>query len=99
MKQDESSTKTKWICRNFVVVVFYYFIIWIKNVLREAGIDTKIFKGHSTCSASTSKAGLAGLFLTDILERGSWANASTWQRFYNRQVESSAEKYQNKVLS
>ena len=72
---------------------------WIKNVVREAGIDTKIFKGHSTRSASTSKAGLAGLSVTDILERGSWTNASTCQRFCNRQVESSAEKYQNKVLS
>ena len=72
---------------------------WIKNVVREAGIDTNIFKGHSTRSASTSKAGLAGLSVTDILERSSWTNASTWQRFYNRQVESSAEKYQNKVLS
>ena len=65
----------------------------------EAGIDTKIFKGHSTRSASTSKAGLAGLSVTEILERGSRTNASTWQRFYNRQVESSAEKYQNNVLS
>ena len=65
----------------------------------EAGIDTKIFKGHSTRSASTSKAGLAGLSVTEILERGSWTNASTCQRFYNRQVESSAEKYQNNVLS
>ena len=72
---------------------------WIKNVLREAGIDTKTFKGHSTRSASTSKAGLAGISGTDILEIGSWTNAPTWQRFYNRQDESSAEKYQNKVLS
>ena len=72
---------------------------WIKNVLREAGIDTKTFKGHSTRSASTSKAGLAGISGTDILEIGSWTNAPTWQRFCNRQVESSAEKYQNKVLS
>ena len=72
---------------------------WIKNVLREADIDTEIFKGHSTRLASPSKAGVAGLSVTDILERGSWTNASTWQRFYNRQVEASAEKYQNKVLS
>ena len=74
---------------------------WIKNVCREAAIDTNIFEGHFTRSASTSKAGLAGLSVTDILEGGggSWTNASTWQRFYNRQVESSAEKYQNKVLS
>ena len=60
---------------------------WIKNVLREAGIDNKIFKGQSTRSVTTSKVGLAGLSLTGILERGSWSNASTWQRFYNRQVE------------
>ena len=72
---------------------------WIKNILREAGIDTKILKGHSTRSASTSKAGLAGFSVTDILERGSWTNASAWRRFYNRQVESSTEKYQKKVLS
>ena len=72
---------------------------WIKNVLREARIDTKIFMGHSTRSVSKSKGGLAGLSVIDILERGSWNNASAWKRFYNRQVQSSAEKYQNKVLS
>ena len=72
---------------------------WVKNVLRETRIDTKIFKGLSTRSASTSKAGLTGLSLNEILEKGSWTNASTWQQFYNRQVDSSAEKYQNKVLS
>ena len=47
---------------------------WIKNVLREAGIDTKI-------SASTSKAELAELSVKGILERGSRTNTSTWQRF------------------
>ena len=72
---------------------------WIKNILKEADIDTKIFKGHSTRSASTSEAGLEGLSVTDILERGSWTNASTWQRFYNRQHELSTEKFQNKALS
>ena len=45
----------------------------IKNDLRETGIDTEIFKGHSTRSASTSNAGLAGLSVKDILERGSWS--------------------------
>ena len=71
---------------------------WIKNVLRVAGIDTKSFKVHSTRSASTSKAGLAGLPVTGVLEKGSWIKASTWQLFYNRQIETSAKKYQNKVL-
>ena len=53
---------------------------WIKNVLRETGIDN-------------------GLSVRDILERGSSSNDSAWQRFHNRQVDSSAGKYQNKVLS
>ena len=52
---------------------------WIKNFLREAGIYIKT-------STSISKVRLAGLSVTGILERSSWTNASTWQRFYNRQV-------------
>ena len=40
-----------------------------------------------------------GFPVTDILERCSWSNASTWQRFCIRPVEPSAEKYQNKILS
>ena len=57
---------------------------WIKNVLRVAGIDTKSFKVHSTRSASKSKAGLAGLPVTVILEKVSWTKVSTWQLFYNK---------------
>ena len=71
----------------------------IKNVIREAGIDTDLFNVYSIRSAATSKTGLGGLSVTDFLERDSWSNASSWQRFCKRQVESSAEKYQNKVLS
>ena len=70
---------------------------WIKHVLSEANIETEIFKGYSTRSASTSNAGLAGISVTDILETGSWSNASTWQRFHKRQVKPPAEKYKIKL--
>jgi hypothetical protein len=30
--------------------------LWIRSILNSAGIDTRIFKGHSTRSASTSNA-------------------------------------------
>ena len=40
---------------------------WIKNVLREAGIGTEIFKGLSTRSVSSSKTEFGGLSVTDIL--------------------------------
>ena len=37
------------------------------NVHREAGVDIEFVKGHSTRSASRSKAGLRGRFVKDIL--------------------------------
>ena len=58
---------------------------------RQPRIGNEIIKGHTTCSASTSKDGLRGLSVTDILEIGFWCNASNWQRFYHRQNESCAE--------
>ena len=72
---------------------------WLKQALAEAGIDVNLFKGHSTRSASSSKAGVSGLCITDILKRGSWSHESTWQRFYNKPVLSSEEQFQNAVLS
>ena len=65
---------------------------YIRNFLRQPRIDNEIIKVHTTSSASTSKDGLRGLSVTDILEIGFWSNASNWQRFYHRQNESSAEK-------
>ena len=35
---------------------------WIKTILKDAGIDTKVFQAHSSRSASTSKVN-AGLGL------------------------------------
>lgn len=71
---------------------------WIKEILTEAGIDTELFKGHSTRSASTSKVGVSGLSTADILSRGSWTNESTWQRFYNKPITSAHKKFQSSVL-
>ena len=45
-------------------------IPWIEIFLKDAGMDTKIFKGHSTRLASTSKAELAGLVLGVMLQSG-----------------------------
>ena len=41
MKQGESSTKIKCICRNFVAVVFYYFIILSGKGILRAGSGNK----------------------------------------------------------
>ena len=71
---------------------------WIKKVLQLANVDTNVFKGHSTRSASTSKVNLKGLALSDILHRESWSRASTWQKFYDNQIIPPEEKFQHAFL-
>lgn len=57
---------------------------WIKHVLSESGIDTKIFSAHSTRHASTSSAYLRGVNIDVIRRTAGWSkNSSTFQRFYN----------------
>ena len=73
----------------------------VKDILSLSGIDTSVFKAHSTRSASTSKANSTGLSEKDILKRGSWKNSSTWQRFYKKDFESNfdnAQAFQNKLF-
>ena len=71
---------------------------WIKKVLTISGVDVYVFKGHSTRSASTSKAALSGLSVSDILERGCESNSSTWQKFYNRQIDLPSERFHKSVF-
>ena len=72
---------------------------WIKEILKETGVDADVFKGHSTHSVSTSKACLSGIFVDDMLSRGSWSNESTWQKFYHKQLVSKVQFFQEWVLS
>ena len=58
---------------------------WLKQGLEVAGIDTSIFKGHSTRGASSSKAASAGVAVSDILQAADWSTEGTFQRFYHRQ--------------
>ena len=46
---------------------------WINSFLGSVGIDTSIFKGHSTRSALTSKARAGGVSLGEVLKMANWA--------------------------
>ncbi len=59
---------------------------WIRTIMHAAGIDTSVFKPHSTRSAASSQAYQRGVSVPDILKTGDWASATTFQRFYNRPV-------------
>ena len=59
---------------------------WIKQVLKEAGIDINMFSAHSTRGATASKAVAAGISVDTVLRAGHWASASTFRKFYHREV-------------
>lgn len=60
---------------------------WVKEILCKAGIDTTVFKTHSTRHASTSKAFLSGVSLDLIRKTAGWSNSSnTFAKFYNRPI-------------
>ncbi|XP_031329436.1 uncharacterized protein LOC116160392 [Photinus pyralis] len=60
---------------------------WVKDTLEEAGIDTRIFKAHSTRHASTSKAFDLGVPLEVIRQTAGWStNSKTFCQFYNRPI-------------
>ena len=55
---------------------------WLCDTITASGIDSTIFKAHSTRAASTSTAAQKQLPLNDILKMGDWTSSSTFQRFY-----------------
>ena len=59
---------------------------WLKTTLEQAGIDTAIFKAHSTRGASTSAAALRGVTTSDIIQAADWSSDSVFRRFYYKPV-------------
>ena len=59
---------------------------WLKEALKDAGIDTEVFQGHSIRAATSSKAAVRGMSMKEILGMGQWSTSSMWQRFYNKEI-------------
>ena len=70
----------------------------IKELLKLSGKDGTTFKGHSTRAVSSSKVGRTRLSVSDILNRGSWSQKSTWERVHNKPIISGNEAYQQNAL-
>ena len=60
---------------------------WTKNIMNESGVDTKFFKPHSCRSASAAKK--AGVTIDNVLKQGNWTNASTFYKYYFKEIENS----------
>ena len=55
---------------------------WLRMVLKNAGIDTDIFKAHSVRGASTTAAVNSNVPLDDVMKMADWSRVSTFQKFY-----------------
>lgn len=61
---------------------------WVTSTLKEAGVDTSIFKPHSTRHAATSAAGRAGVSIDIIRRSAGWSQQSeVFTKFYNRPLQ------------
>ena len=58
---------------------------WLCTVLKNAGIDTNIFKAHSVCGASTTAAVNSNVPLDDM-KMADYSCVSTFQRFYYKPI-------------
>lgn len=68
---------------------------WIKDLLKEAGIDVSVFKAHSVRGASTTAALTKGVSVADILHTADWSSDTTFRRFYYRPLNNT---YSHKLL-
>ena len=71
---------------------------WLLDMLKQAGIDTKNFKGHSTRAATSSKAREIGIPSKKILKRGQWSNESTFQKYDSKQI-NTIDSFQQAILA
>ena len=55
-------------------------------MLQCSGVDATMFKPHGTRSASTSKAKLNDVPLSDILDKAGWKSKSTFPKFSDKQI-------------
>ncbi|MCG8047949.1 MAG: site-specific integrase [Candidatus Thiodiazotropha taylori] len=71
---------------------------WIKDTLKQAGIDMSCFSPHSTRSASCSAAASSNVPIDTILRTAGWKRDNVFRKFYNRPV-SNDDSFSRTILS
>nr|CAI5861103.1 unnamed protein product [Callosobruchus analis] len=72
---------------------------WIKNILRECGIDTDMFSAYSSRHSSTSTALKGGANIETIRKAAGWTERSkVFSKFYNKPIVPNNSDFANSVL-
>ena len=56
---------------------------WICDVLHKAGVDTSLYKAHSTRAAASSAALDKNVAVSDILATAGWASEKPFTKYYS----------------
>ena len=73
---------------------------WIKNTLKDSGIDMDTFSAYSTRHASTSAARRSGVDINVIKKAAGWSDKSgTFDKFYNRKIVQSKDSFAKSILN
>ena len=59
---------------------------WLRTILQDAGVDTNVFKSHSTRAASSSSAKTKGISTALIMNSVGWKSETTFAKYYNKYV-------------
>jgi hypothetical protein len=71
---------------------------WLLVVMDLAGIDTSVFKPHSTRAAGTSAAFRSALPIQSILKAAMWSSECTFAKFYHKPVQTRDSQFADSIL-
>ena len=77
------------LCKPYKSVSSQTLARWMANIMAAAGVDTAMFKQHSTCSASAAwlEKGTKSMSVAQICKHAQWSNlTTTYRKFYRRVV-------------
>ena len=66
--------------------------------MSPAGINTEIYKPHSTRAAATSKAKKKQVPLNIITQTAMWSQSSTFAKFYHTTIDKKGESHGKDVV-
>ena len=72
---------------------------WLKEGLLITEIDSRMFKGHPTRAASTTKADVPEGSVYDVMKKGQLPNNYTFQKFYKKDFIDHSETFQASISS
>ena len=66
---------------------------WIKETMAKSGINTTVFKAHSTRAASTSVVAHKGATMKCILDAAGWSRESNFGKYYKKETKENFGQY------